>query len=66
MTQKKVSALAQAECDALDTLYDATIRASQAFAAVQAKLDAGGSIQRLGPGIWIVSHDIPDASTESP
>jgi hypothetical protein len=60
MIQKKITALGQADSDALETLYKATVRATQAFAAVQARIASGGSIQRLGEGLWVVSRDTSD------
>lgn len=55
------TALPTAEAAALETLYDALLRAQHALASVQSRIADGGKLQRLGPGVWLVTRDVPDA-----
>lgn len=66
MSQTTTTALPKAEADALEALYDATVRASQAFAAVQARIADGGQLQRLGSGAWIVTRTTQEELPEAP
>jgi len=65
-TNQTATAVPSAESAALDTLYDAMLRASQAFSAVQARIANGGKVQRLGPGVWVITRELPDVAPESP
>ena len=51
------TAVPKPEADALETLYEAVVRASQAYAAVQKRIAEGGTVQRLGPGAWVVTRE---------
>ncbi len=50
---------------ALETLLEAAQRAQQALASVQARIADGGKLQRLGPGVWLVTReDAPEGGEE--
>lgn len=51
----QTTALPPAESAALETLYEAFLRAQQALVATQLRFAPGGRVQRLGPGAWIVT-----------
>lgn len=56
----KTIAVPKPEADALETLYEAHLKAAQAFAAIQGRIADGGKVQRLGPGAWILTRETPD------
>lgn len=52
---RRTHALPRADADALETLYEAMMRTTHAFTAVQRRM--GGKVQRAGPGVWLVTTD---------
>lgn len=55
------TAITPADATALETLLDAVARAQQAYTATQARIAEGGKLQRLAPGVWLVTREVPDA-----
>ncbi len=59
------AAITPSEAAALETLLETAQRAQQALAAVQAKIADGGKLQRLSPGVWLVTReDAPEGGEE--
>jgi hypothetical protein len=59
------TAVPKPEAEALEALHDRTLAAQQAFAAVQKRVAEGGKLQRLAPGVWLVTHDVPEPEGEA-
>ena len=60
--QVAVTALPQPEADALESLYLAVERATKALGAARRAFAAGGEVQRLAPGAWVVTRKLQDAA----
>lgn len=64
MKQSKIDSVEQHDADALETLYDAADRGNKAFSALGERVSAGGRLQRLRAGVWIVVHEEADDGGE--
>lgn len=50
--------------DALETLYQAVVRADAAFVAVASRIQGEGKAQRLAAGAWVVMQATPSVTAE--